>query len=182
MVATGNECKERGIQAGDHLSLADQIAGRLSRWYGWVAKEDLQSYAFLGLAMATRCYQSDRGVPFASFAYQKGTFLAIDEMRKDGVLRRRSAKAVPAQTPLSLDIADPHGQQAYEKIAAHDLCSALLRKLRPSDRQLLMLYYASQLTFKEIAEVFEISESAVCLRHKALIARLRKLARLRRMA
>ena len=75
--------------AAEHVSLASGIAARLHRLYSWVAIEDLHSYAYLGLALAAKAYQDDRGVPFPQFAWRKGMFLAIDEMRKDGVLSRR---------------------------------------------------------------------------------------------
>ena len=44
------------------------------------------------------------------------------------------------------------------------------------------MYYSKHMTFREIAQVFEISESSVCLRHKALIRRLRRLATVMRVA
>jgi RNA polymerase sigma factor (sigma-70 family) len=159
-----------------HLSLAGGIASRLHRWYSWVGLDDLKSYAYLGLTLAARTYCSRRGTSFADFASRKAMFLAIDEMRKDGVIRRRRAKATPTTTSLTGRIADPGAGEAYERLERRDTCAALLGKLRAEDRQLLIMYYGQELTFKEIAKVFEISESAVCLRHKALLGRLRKLA------
>ena len=37
------------------------------------------------------------------------------------------------------------------------------------------MYYADGLTFREIGEVMEISEASVCLRHKAILGRLRRM-------
>ena len=79
------------LAARDHMPIAERIASRLHHWYGWVDMDDLRSYAYLGLALAAKKYRADRGVPFGIFACRKGTFIAIDEMRKDGVLRRRQA-------------------------------------------------------------------------------------------
>jgi len=167
--------------ATENLPLARQIAGRLRRWYGWVGLDDLHSYAYLGVALAARAYEDDRGVPFVNFAAHKGMYLAIDEMRKDGVLKRRRATSGPTFGALTPDLPDPAAERQYNDLEGRDLCSQLLGKLRGPDRKLLLMYYADEMTFREIARVFRISESAVCLRHKALLTKLRKLAAARRM-
>ncbi|MHC4985941.1 MAG: sigma-70 family RNA polymerase sigma factor [Planctomycetota bacterium] len=163
--------------APDNLPLSDGIAARLRRLYCWVPIEDLKSYAYLGLALAAKAYEPSRGVPFPQFAWRKGMYLAIDEMRKDGVLSRRRTTPAPTFGTLTPDIPDPYGPKGHAAVDRKDMCTSLLKKLRPQDRQLLMMYYSDELTFKEIAKVFDISESAVCLRHKALIERLRRLGR-----
>jgi len=178
----------------DNFTIAHQIASRLKRRYSWVAMDDLYSYALLGLTMSANAYDSTRGVPFPNFASQKGMFWAIDEMRKDGVLRRRSSSNMPRVLPFSEaigrsvaeswtpDIRDSHADDDRRQLEARDLCMVLLSHLRGRDRNLLVMYYADHMTFKEIAKVFSISESSVCLRHKALIRRLRRLATVMRVA
>lgn len=179
--------KASAVQLIDnHLPIARQISARLKRRYSWVNMEDLYSYSLLGLTMAANAYDPTRGVPFANFASQKAMFWAIDEMRKDQILKRRGAKATPRFVSMNdtnpdsdqgtFEIADGAAGEAKEKLEAKDLCSALLGQLRMQDRELLIMYYGQQLTFKEIAKVFSISESSVCLRHKALIRKLRKMA------
>lgn len=169
-----------------HFPLARQVAARMKRRYSWVNMDDLYSYSLLGLTKSANAYDPTKGVPFPNFASQKAMFWAIDEMRKDGILKRRSAKAGPTfismnepigSDQMSLELPDGRGGEAEEKIEARDLCGALLERLGEEDRQLLVMYYAEHMTFKEIAAVFEISESSVCLRHKALLKRLRRLAR-----
>ncbi|HHH75519.1 MAG TPA: sigma-70 family RNA polymerase sigma factor [Phycisphaerae bacterium] len=170
----------------EHLTLARQIAARMKRRYSWVVMEDLYSYSLLGLTMAANAWDPERGVPFPNFASQKAMFWAIDEMRKDGILRRRSAKACPRflslnDTPadsdqIGLDVLDTSSAEGRKDLEARDLCSTLLNHLRSQDRNLLTMYYGQHLTFKEIAGVFSISESSVCLRHRALIKKLHKLA------
>ena len=81
--------------------MVTRIAARLHRWYEWVPVNDLESYAYLGLAMAAKIYQPDRGVPFENFASRKAMYLAIDEMRKDGVLKRRGAAPAPSMGMLN---------------------------------------------------------------------------------
>lgn len=156
---------------------------RLHRCYTWVGMDDLQSYAYLGLAKAASYYQPDRGIPFPIFARRKGAFLAIDEMRKDGVVTRRGSRAQPQTSgDAALDYPDPHSQSDAHRLELKDFCRSMLKKLSSSDRQLISLYYADELTFREIANVFHISESAVCLRHKAVLLRLRRLAGAGRVA
>lgn len=176
MIATETASEAPANLAVTHMDLAQRIATRLYRWYSWVCIDDLKSYAYLGLALAAKTYKPDRGVPFVNFASQKAMYLAIDEMRKNGILHRRRANPGPTIGALVPDIPDPGATNQLQLIEKRDLCYALLRKLREQDRHLLMMYYSDQLTFKEIARVFKISESAVCLRHKALIGKLRKLA------
>jgi RNA polymerase sigma factor (sigma-70 family) len=134
------------------------------------------------MALAAKSYESDRGVPFVNFVSRKGMYMAIDEMRKDGVLRRRRNTPGPKMTALTPELPDPHGERGHSKLETYDLVGALMSRLRDQDRQLLMMYYADDLTFREIAKVFNISESAVCLRHKALMQKLQKMANRKTMS
>jgi RNA polymerase sigma factor (sigma-70 family) len=178
-----------------NMVLARQITSRLKRRYSWVSMDDLYSYALLGLTMSASAYDPQRGVPFPNYASQKGMFWAIDQMRKDGVLRRRSSASMPRVLPFSEagnfgetedgwspDILDEHADEDRRLLEARDLCGTLLHQLRSDDRRLLVMYYSENMTFREIAEVFDISESSVCLRHKALLHKLRRMATVMRVA
>lgn len=179
----------------EHLSLGRQIAARLKRRYTWVPMEDLYSYALLGLTMAADAFDETRGVPFPNFASQKGMFWAIDQMRKDGVLRRRSSANMPRVLPFSEasgvqrdedawtpEVEDLGADDDRDHFEARDLCHTLLQQLRRQDREMLIMYYTERMTFREIAKVFGISESSVCLRHKALIRKLRRMVTVMRVA
>jgi len=175
----------------DHLPLARGISTRMKRRYGWVATDELYSYALLGLTMAADAFDPARNVPFANFAAQKAMFWAIDEMRKDGLLRRRDAKPRPRMVPLSTLIGrelpfdgmpDDRADRVRDRIEARDLCAVLLRRLSDTNRRLILMYYADHLTFKEIAKAMRISESCVCLRHAAVIQKLRRLVHTQGMA
>jgi RNA polymerase sigma factor (sigma-70 family) len=176
------ECRYREL-ARDHVGLADQITRRLMRRYGWVGWDELQGYAYLGLTLAARAWDPERGLSFKRFACTKAMFLAVDEMRKDGVLRRADiVNDTQEQTGIEIDIVDDAARRDRETMEARDLCARLVSKLRPQDRELLQMIYNDHLTYKEIAAVYNITESAVCLRHKAVIEKLRRDAAVRRLA
>ena len=68
------------------------------------------------------------------------------------------------------------------KVELRDLWDYVFSILSESDRKLLIMYYVSGLSFKEIGQVLERSESAVCVRYQLLIARLRRLRERKRWA
>jgi RNA polymerase sigma factor (sigma-70 family) len=175
MADTGTAEQETADLVGSNLTLAREISRRLHFVYRWVAEDDIRGYAYLGLVLAAKRFDEGRGVPFKRFASYKAAMLAVDEMRRDGLLRRRGAKK-RAEAPLTGDFHDPRGGHPFDRAEAREFCASLLAKLKADERRLVLLYYADQLTFAEIAGVFRISESAVSLRHKAVLRKLRKLA------
>ena len=192
---TADSQQQYPVVVENHIQIAKQIAARLKRRYTWVAMEDLYSYSLLGLTMSARAFDPSRGVPFPNFAAQKGLFWAIDEMRKDGILRRKSSANMPRIVPFSEavgssvcdenwtpDVEDNHSHTVQQNFEIHDLCVELLNRITPQERDLIILYYKKQLTFRQISQIFGISESSVCLMHKALIQKLRRLAVTMRVA
>lgn len=164
--------------ARDHVELAGKIACRLCRSYSWVGIDDLRSYAYLGLALAERAFRPELGVPFVKFAWRKAMFLAIDEMRKDGVVSRKDARRTTCSA-LPFETADPQSGALLRCVDRTDLYDSLMMGLKDRDHRLVEMYYTDGMTFREIARVFGITESAVCLRHKTLINKLRVLAGLK---
>jgi RNA polymerase sigma factor (sigma-70 family) len=147
--------------------------------------DDLYSYSLWGLTQAARAYDPSRGTAFRTYASQWAMFLAIDQMRKEGVLQRSDAKKRPRMVSLSVDsdegsyeieLPDSRAEQERRGVEARDACKYLMRRLRERDRQLLMMYYADGLTFREISKVLCVSESYVCLRRKSLLDWLRQSA------
>jgi len=161
-----------------NLNLVEELAHRLRRRYGWVELEELRSYAYLGLALAARAYEADRGLPFVNYAARKALYLAVDEMRRDRLVCRADAD-LPSCFRLQPDLRDPHGDGGHSHLERRDLLRTLLEHIGDDDRRLLMMRYADELTFREIAEVLGRSESAVCIHHQTLLDRLRQTARRR---
>ncbi|MCK4602387.1 MAG: sigma-70 family RNA polymerase sigma factor [Phycisphaerae bacterium] len=172
--------------AEQHLDIARSVALRLKRHFTWIDMEDLHNYSLWGLTRAASAYLPERGIPFPCFASQKAFFLAIDAMREDKVVCRSTKgqvsasrarhSSLSANCPLSDEVADGHAADEMRRLEAKDLLASLLSRLDDRDRQLLLLHYADGMTFKEIARVFDRSESAVFLRHRSLIAKLRRFA------
>jgi len=161
----------------ERLVIARQVAARLTRRYRWLDRDDLNSYAYLGVRMAERHYDPSRGIAFAQFASFKGQYLAVDEMRKDGLLRRAGDPRPSVSTgPVAEDLPDASSDQSRHQLEARELCVSLLKSLEGDDRRLMLMYYADEMTFREIASVLGISESAVCLRHKSILGKLQRLA------
>lgn len=170
-----------------HLDIAHSVALRLKRRFAWVSMEDLRSYSQWGLTRAAHLYSPERGKPFACFASRKAFYLGIDAMREDKVVRRAARDNVSAShahrncawatRPLPAEVIDAHAADEMRQFESKDLLASLLGRLDDRDRQLLLLHYADGMTFKEISKASGRSESAVSLRHRTVIAKLRRLAR-----
>jgi RNA polymerase sigma factor (sigma-70 family) len=169
------------------MHIAGQIAARLKRRFTWLLADDLYSYALTGLVMAAKAFDAQRGVPFPNFASLLGMYMAIDEMRRDRVIQRPqrvnrgrccSLSAMGWEEPDAAQIPDRAAQGAINRIEARDMVAHLLAALPPRDRQIMLMRYADNLTFGEIGAVVNRTESCICLRHKAILVRLRRLAHL----
>jgi len=182
----GSATQAQLVEDHQYLSIARGVASRLRRRYRWLPPDDLYSYALFGLVRAARSYDPQRSVPFAIYAASKALFAAIDEMRKDHVLTRVGIKARPNSVSLdSILVADQKiwwhlcdrtAQKQWSLLEAREWCETMLGKLDASDRQLIMLRYADDMTFRQIGKFMGLSESTVSLRHSALIMRFRRLA------
>ena len=169
----------------EHLIIAKRIAANLKRRYCWVDLDQLYSYALWGLTLAASAYRSETGVPFERFVRGKGMYVAIDAMREDRVLTRGNGHKRPmvlccsdsddGELGLLYKIADRRSSENLQAVDVRDQVGAMLGRLGDEDRQSLLMYYADGLTFKEIARVFNKSESAISFRHKNLLAKLRQM-------
>jgi len=73
--------------------------------------------------------------------------------------------------------ASPNPVQVYEEHEMSQRLAAALNELPMRDRQLLNMYYVEELTLKEIASVFDVTEGRVSQLHARAILRLRELLR-----
>lgn len=160
------------------MRLVRQVTGRLRRRYPWIDREELASYAYLGLLRAARSFDPERSRSFGAYAAIKGVYNAIDEMRTDGMVRRAGDGRQDPQS-LQSEVVDPDGGREMEHLCNRDLSGALLELLDADDRKLLMMYYGKSMNVAEIAEIRGVTESAICMRHGQIVRRLRHQARVR---
>jgi RNA polymerase sigma factor FliA len=76
------------------------------------------------------------------------------------------------ETQASL-LADKTAEDPSSQVMRDDLREILVRGLRRTERQVLLLYYYEQLTMKEIGLALDLSESRVSQIHSAVLRRLR---------
>jgi RNA polymerase sigma factor (sigma-70 family) len=76
-----------------HLDLVGIIAGDLGRLYPWVDAEERTGYAGLGLARAVDVYDPSRCGDVRAHLRVRGRYAAIDQMRRDRVVRRGEGPA-----------------------------------------------------------------------------------------
>jgi RNA polymerase sigma factor for flagellar operon FliA len=66
---------------------------------------------------------------------------------------------------------DPREEIQFEEVT--QIIKGAINNLPEKERLVLLLYYVNELTFKEIGEVLEVTESRVCQLHSKAVARLR---------
>jgi RNA polymerase sigma factor for flagellar operon FliA len=89
--------------------------------------------------------------------------LSIDDMVLDGGAGKPGAEGFEAASPLDeLKVKEMKGAVAKA-----------LRGLSDIEQKVISLYYYDELTLKEIAEVFHLTESRICQIHSKAILRLR---------
>jgi RNA polymerase sigma-70 factor (ECF subfamily) len=98
-----------------------------------------------------------------------------------GIARRRCARALERRSvgPKLAD-AEVEVPQADELIQARqraEAARALLREVRPSEREALLLRYVGELSFREVGEACGIDEAAARKRVSRALARLREIRR-----
>jgi RNA polymerase sigma factor (sigma-70 family) len=165
-----------------HLHVADRAARRARRVAGGDL-EELRADALVGLWRAARKFDPARGKPFASFAFKKAVWEAVDG-RRTRTGRRRVA---PPPELLSLDLpaptagegegglgaclADP-GPGPGDELELADEVEAATRCLSPGDREALALRFRGW-RLKEIGRRLGYSESNAFLRVAAALGEAR---------
>ncbi|MFP4355337.1 MAG: sigma-70 family RNA polymerase sigma factor [Phycisphaerae bacterium] len=165
---------QNGIRS---LKMVQKVTARLKRRFSWIDDDELASYAYIGLRKASSSFDPNRSADFGAFASVKGMYLAIDEMRHDGLVQRQHCATSQSARDVDEQLQDPGAADAMSDLVNRDLTEALLCALPEEDRDLLMMYYCQSMTLREIGQVRGVSEAAVCVRHQQLIRKLRRFAR-----
>ncbi|MFN8358858.1 MAG: FliA/WhiG family RNA polymerase sigma factor [Candidatus Kapaibacterium sp.] len=88
----------------------------------------------------------------------------------------RNARAEEEEHDIIHEIADPEWNNVLQNLADEEqtqFISAYLLKLPERKRLVMMMYYFEELTFKEIGQVLNVTESRVCQIHGQVVHHLR---------
>ncbi|MEL7532085.1 MAG: sigma-70 family RNA polymerase sigma factor [Bacteroidota bacterium] len=128
---------------------------------------DVTSQVFLKAMSNLKKYQF-RGVPFSAWLYR----IAINEVNQ----YFREAKSKRAISMKSSDIADIMDE--VEELPQDDNIQqmlASLQLLRPDELQMIELRFFEKLAFKEIAEIYNITENNAKVRMYRLLGKMKKM-------
>jgi len=163
--------------------IAKSIAKRLKKVYDWVEFETLEFYAFSAIATALLSFDPTKKASLESWVRLKGKYIAIGEMRQDGLLRRKSQKKIPKtrrfgtrtddrgkETSEQETITDDHGNDAEQRLEILSQIEEVFDLLSPDARRIIELYYIEEKTMKQVAEALNLSESRISQLHKRIMA------------
>lgn len=131
------------------------------------AAADVTSQVFLKAMHNLKKYQF-RGVPFSAWLYR----IAINEVNQ----HFREVKSKRAISMQSSDIADI--MEEVEELPKEDNIQqmlASLQLLRPDELQMIELRFFEKLPFKEIAEIYNITENNAKVRMYRLLGKMKKM-------
>ncbi|MDP9237975.1 MAG: sigma-70 family RNA polymerase sigma factor [Chloroflexota bacterium] len=128
--------------------------------------EDLTAHAFMRAWEAIPRYQV-RGAPFVSWLLRIAHNLGVSHLRS-----KRESTELHDGIVDSKAYRDP--EAAYERSAEEELVREAILKLRPEQRQVIVLRFIEDLEYSEVAEIMGKTVAAVrVIQHRALTA-LRK--------
>ena len=106
----------------DHLPLVGYAVNDLCRRLpAHVRREDLESAGMAALAMAARCFEEGRGVPFARYASRRIQGALIDELRGHDWASRSVRRRAREQAEVADLLARELGRPATDAEVAHRL-------------------------------------------------------------
>ena len=167
----------RRAQQSDPVALTQIYEENFDRIYRYIAikigdrteAEDLTQQVFLKAIQSISSYKW-KGMPFSAWLYRIAHNQIVDHVRK------RSRKPT-----VSLEDNDPPGSDNPEKVTERKLemeeLAVAAMKLTPSQREVISLRFAGQLSIAEAAKAMGKSEGAIkALQHSAVAALRRVLA------
>jgi RNA polymerase sigma factor for flagellar operon FliA len=97
----------------------------------------------------------------------------VNAANPESVARRVLEKETAPNLAALETMEDKRSQDPLESVQRRELVDVMSKSLSPKERQILILYYYEELTFKEIGALLHLSESRVSQLHTKLILRLR---------
>ncbi len=167
--------------------LRRMVAVRLdSRLAPLVDPSDVVQEALADASRKLDAFLRDRPLPFYPWLRRLAWERIIQFHRRH---LRAQKRAVTREEPLDLPLPDESAMQLADRLAASGTTPSqrllrdeqgrrlreVLGRLRPNDREVLVMCYLEELNFGEIAAVLGISENAAKVRHFRALERVRKL-------
>lgn len=163
----------------EHLELIKRTAARLSRRLPRELRAelyaDLISYGAIGLMRAQRKFDPEKG-KFENYAAKSIAGAILDGMRSLDPAPRHFRKKFPEHVTVPTEpsiMAQLSHRIIQPDPGTRAMAYDLLQKLSEPLRQTVEMYYFGHMTMREIGCRFGISESAVCLRIKAALRRMK---------
>ncbi|MCC5024290.1 MAG: RNA polymerase sigma factor [Candidatus Synoicihabitans palmerolidicus] len=172
LVRPGDQDRVRDLVEVLYPLVIKIVRGCLPRWVG---EEDLAQEVFL--KMFTRLDQYRGDVPFPHWISRIAVTTCIDHLRKQQrrpELRYADLSEDEAQM-LDVVTADESGEEAGEALAARELLSKLMDRLKPDDRMVIQLLDLEQRSIGEVAEMRGWNSTLVKVRAFRARRKLQKL-------
>lgn len=154
----------------DYLRSLDWAPRMLRRRMDRVREATLQLEMSTGQAPTSEQLCSALGMPAEELQQLQKEIGGPARMRV-----RISNEESDSDDAVNLDLLpDTGGADPFREALRADLREFLARGLNPTERQLVMLYYYEDLSFREIGETLNLCESRVSQIHAAVLERLRQ--------
>jgi RNA polymerase sigma-70 factor (ECF subfamily) len=144
----------------------DPVYGYLARIVGRATAEDLLQVSFLSVVRSRGRF--DRDARFKPWLYAIATNAARDQLRRGRVELTAVGESAGAEETVDPPNIDPGRERAIQRA---------LMQLPENQRLAIVMHRFQNLSFAEIAEALDLSESAVKVRAHRGYERLRRLLR-----
>jgi RNA polymerase sigma factor (sigma-70 family) len=168
-VETDEQLMERFVQ-GDEKGISELFARHARPLHGFVrrmvgdAADDVVQTTFVSISRSRGRYQ--RGAPFRPWLYAVAANAARDHLRRNRYGEHVSPAAVPEPVAEAEPLADPGLTRVVE---------AALAQLPANQREAVVLHRFEGFSFRQIADLLGVSETAVKVRAHRGYERLRVL-------
>ena len=173
----------RAYIKGDNEALNALIARYLNSVYNFIFKyvhneyaaEDVTQEVFLKLWKNINKY--DAKYKFKTWLYTIAKNTALDHLKKKGLIAFSDMVSVENEDGFydpALTTTDFLPEKILEKIEDVSMINHAVKTLSPKYREVLTLYYNSELNFREIAQLLKESINTVKTRHRRALLTLKK--------
>lgn len=136
--------------------------------------DDLQQEGALGFLQAIQRFDAQRGIHFSTFAVRRIRGQMLDYLRTLGSPRQRGEEG-SRELEWKTAFGDTNGTPYFLRwpFDVREALHEALRTLSKKQQRLLELYYAEELTFREIAPMMHLSEAQLARIHNQTLLQLK---------